>query len=65
MKIICTIREFGEMVRQCEYGSCPCCALNHVCDNGGIEQFVSAENVIPEDVPSGGARMERDPHDGC
>ena len=47
MKIICTVDEFARMVRRCNSGSCYNCAFGDICgDTLGIEQFVSAENVI-------------------
>ena len=49
MKIICTVDEFAKMVMRCNSGICYNCALEDICcDTFGIEQFVTADNVIPE-----------------
>lgn len=47
MKIICTVPEFGELVRQCENATCKECLLKNVCDGSGVESLVSAENIVP------------------
>lgn len=47
MKIICTVSEFGELVRQCEHATCKDCLLKNVCDGSGVESLVSAENIVP------------------
>lgn len=52
MKIVCTVKEFGQIVRGCKEMSrvngCTECPLFDVCADGFIEQFVSAEDVMPE-----------------
>lgn len=48
MKIICTVREFGEAVRRCEHADCDSCVLKGSCDKGGIECLVSAGNIVPD-----------------
>lgn len=54
MKIICTVKEFGQIVRGCEKRSCYQCPLEDVCgdhpEGNGIEQFVSAENVVEDEA---------------
>ena len=47
MKIICTVSEFGELVRQCEHATCKECMLKNVCDGSGVESLVNAENIVP------------------
>lgn len=55
MEIICTVKEFAEMVRSCARGSsCVQCALHEVCDGEGVEQFVPADNIL--DNPKEGNR---------
>lgn len=56
MKISCTVKEFGQIVRGCEKASCYQCPISEVCggDKGsGIERFVSAEDVIAEPETGG------------
>ena len=48
MKIICTVSEFGELVRQCEHATCKECMLKNVCDGSGVECFVSAGDIVPD-----------------
>ena len=52
MKITCTVSEFAKMVRRCNSGSCYGCAMGDVCGGElGIEQFIAAEDVIPDELP--------------
>lgn len=51
MKISCTVKEFGILVRGCEKCDCWKCPLANICngDKGnGIEKFISAEDVVAE-----------------
>lgn len=52
MKITCTVEEFGIIVRGCNDTSrllnCPRCPLYELCEDGFIDQFVSHENIIPD-----------------
>lgn len=49
MKITCTVDEFAKMARRCNSGSCYSCAMADICgEKMGIEQFITAENVISE-----------------
>ena len=49
MKIICTVQEFGELVRKCEHEVCNKCMLNNICDGSGFESLISAENIVPDE----------------
>jgi hypothetical protein len=51
MKISCTVREFGQIVRDCHRGDCGMCALSNVCQGDRIEDFVHASDITddPED----------------
>lgn len=54
MKIICTVSEFGKIVRACEKGDCMNCAFVDICNKSEydlhcIENFVPAGGVIPDD----------------
>lgn len=55
MKITCTIKEFGRLVRDCERGECWKCPLTGLCDGKetGIEHFVSVV-VADEELETGG-----------
>lgn len=57
MKISCTVKEFGQLVRGCERAECWKCPLETICKTEtegigsgsrgkGIEQFISAEDVV-------------------
>lgn len=54
MRIICTIKEFANMVRDCHgsvtSGTCGRCAINHICyeNDGDITQFVEAADIVDE-----------------
>ena len=53
MKIYCTVKELGRLVRACEKGQCYNCALRDVCRAGELEQktiedFVTAETIEKE-----------------
>lgn len=52
MKIVCTVKEFGQLVRGCEKRSCYQCPLEEICgdhpEGNGIEQFISAADVVEE-----------------
>lgn len=51
MKISCTVKEFGQLVRGCEKSSCYNCPLIEVCGGNkenGIEQFISAADVVED-----------------
>ena len=49
MKITCTQKEFGELVRNCETISCPHCPLRTVCGDDMIEEAVKFE-IIEENA---------------
>ena len=53
MKIYCTVKEFGQLVRACEKGQCYACALRDVCaadleNTHRIEDFITAETIADE-----------------
>lgn len=53
MKIYCTVKEFGQLVRACEKGQCYNCALRDVCrademEQKTIEDFITAETIEKE-----------------
>lgn len=54
MRIICTIKEFANMVRDCHdsgtTGNCEKCAIYHICYeyDGDITQFVEAADIVDE-----------------
>ena len=49
MKITCTVNEFAKAVRRCNSGSCYNCVFTDICGSEkAIEDFVSAEDIIPE-----------------
>lgn len=53
MKIHCTVKEFGQIVRACEKGSCYSCALKDICSAGPedgcrIEDFIEADSIEKE-----------------
>lgn len=54
MKIYCTVKEFGLLVRACSKGTCYNCALKDICGNNefeqqdGIEQFITADTIEKE-----------------
>lgn len=55
MRIECTVKEFGQMVRACENTSrminCHMCPLNALCDRSSdekIEQFIAAKDVVDD-----------------
>lgn len=48
MKIICTVDEFGELIRQCEHHTCDGCILKNICDGSGPESLVSAGDIVPD-----------------
>lgn len=51
MKITCTVAEFAKMMRRCNMNSCYNCVMCDLCDNKpGIENFVAAEDVVPEET---------------
>ena len=63
VKIYCTVKEFGQLVRGCEKSSCINCALNTICNGNeyaynkpGIECLVSADSIVAE--PEGVAAYE-------
>lgn len=55
MKIICTVREFGILVRGCAKNGCYNCLMQDVCSQkdtdgeAGIERFITAEDVVEEE----------------
>ena len=57
MKISCTVKEFGQLVRGCEKRSCYNCPLEDVCnanpDANGIESFISAADIVDEPETGG------------
>lgn len=64
MKIYCTVKEFGQLVRACEKGQCYNCALRDVCRSGELEQktiedFVTAETIEKEDAEDEEADHDR------
>ena len=58
MRIICTVKEFAEIIRGCDafrnrvMNSCSQCPLGYVCNDGFVEQFVAAADVIEEAAKS-------------
>lgn len=49
MKISCTVSEFGRLVRGCENNSCCTeCPLYELCVEGGIEQFIKADQITDD-----------------
>ena len=53
MRIFCTVKEFGQLVRGCEKVDCYRCALDVICNANnvdgvkpGIERFVGAETIL-------------------
>lgn len=51
VKIICTVSEFGKIVRACDQSSCCCyCPLYPVCNgtDEGIEQFIRADLITDD-----------------
>lgn len=50
MKIVCTVEEFGKLVRGCEKLGCYNCPLNDICgdSDGKIEKFITAADVVEE-----------------
>lgn len=56
MKISCTVKEFGILVRGCEKCECWKCPLANICNAdkaNGIEKFISAEDVVEEQETGG------------
>ena len=51
MKITCTVKEFGLIVRGCAKSSCYNCPLTDVCNDAGIEQFIQAADVVEAGDP--------------
>ena len=54
MKIYCTVKEFGQLVRACEKGACYTCVMRAACkadpeNPKTIEYFVAAETIEDED----------------
>lgn len=51
MRIVCTVEEFGEIVRGClelsKSGGCTKCPLWDMCGDGFIDQFVQARDIVP------------------
>lgn len=50
MKIKCTVKEFGQLVRACEKGTCYTCALRDLCkqdpeNERSIEDFITADTI--------------------
>lgn len=56
MKISCTVKEFGQMVRDCDNGDCGSCALRNICEGGTIEDFVRADDITDN--------VKEEQHDG-
>lgn len=53
MKIYCTVREFGLLVRACEKAQCYNCALKDICKNDSenmckVENFIEADTIEKE-----------------
>jgi hypothetical protein len=53
MKIYCTVKEIGQLVRACEKGQCYACALRAACKANPekaktIEDFITAETIEDE-----------------
>ena len=53
MKIYCTVKEFGQLVRACEKGTCYTCALRAACkanpeNERTIEDFITADTIKKE-----------------
>ena len=55
MKISCTVKEFGQIVRGCEKCSCYNCPLIEICGDKekGVEQFISAADIVAEPETGG------------
>lgn len=54
MKIKCTVKEFGQLVRACEKGTCYTCALRELCRQDGekeltIEDFITADTITDKE----------------
>ena len=54
MKIKCTVKEFGQLVRACEKGTCFNCALRELCKQDGenertIEDFITADTITDKE----------------
>ena len=48
MKIVCTTKEYAEMVRRCECRGCGYCVLEAVCGEKYLEDAVGVEIVKEE-----------------
>ncbi len=64
MKIYCTVKELGQLVRACEKGQCYACALRDICreELEGhllIEDFVTAETIMKEESEDGNHQNDR------
>ena len=65
MKIYCTVKEFGQLVRACEKGQCYACALRAACkanpeNERTIEDFITAETIEKEAMENGEIHLDRD-----
>lgn len=54
MRIICTVKELADIIRGCaEYrrcnATCSRCPFVDVCEDGFIEQFIAAGDVVEEE----------------
>lgn len=52
MRISCTIKELGQLIRGCENSYCSECALRNVCkdEEKGIEQYIRSDDVREEEA---------------
>lgn len=53
MKIYCTVKEFGLLVRACEKAQCYNCALKDICKSDSentlkVEDFIEADTIEKE-----------------
>ena len=57
MRIICTVKEFGELVRGCAKRDCYHCIISEICgdadDEPRVEKFISAADIIEEPETGG------------
>lgn len=45
MRIKCTVREFAQIVRDCDNSDCNMCAFRNICEENSIEEFVRADDI--------------------
>lgn len=64
MKIYCTVKQFGQLVRACEKGTCYTCVLRAACkadpeNPKTIEDFITAETIEKEAKENGEIHHDR------